>query len=127
MSLVNDTWLERQGIISNHLKGVGAKVIRNTYQILFHDHLKNKMKSPGKYEKKQRKINLLDYFEIIHIFFIIHTHTKQENIYGICILTQEHKHIFTHTHTHTNTHIYKEAHTFSVTKLSLLLNNIFQK
>ena len=32
----------------------------------------------------------------------------------------------THTHTHTHTHIYKEAHTFSVTKPSLLLN-IFQK
>ena len=110
MSMVNDTWLERQGIISNHLKGVGAKVVRNTYQILFHNHLKNKMKSPGKYEKKQRKINLLDYFEIIHIFFIIHTHTKQENIYGICILTQEHKHIFTHTHRQTQTYTKKFTH-----------------
>ena len=47
-------WQERQGIMSNHLKGVKAKDVRNTFQILFHDHLKNKMKSPGKYEKKQR-------------------------------------------------------------------------
>lgn len=118
--------------MSHHLKGVGAKDVRNTYQNLFHDHLKNKMKSPGKYEKQQRKINLLDYFEIIHIFFIIHTHTKQENTYGICIHTQEHKHIFTHMHIQTP-HVYKEAHTFSVTKPSqyticcILLNSIFQK
>ena len=40
--------------MSNHLKGIGAKDVRNTYQILFHDHLKNEMTSPGKYEKKQR-------------------------------------------------------------------------
>ena len=40
--------------MSNHLKGVGAKDVRNTYRILFHDHLKNRMKSPGKYGKKQR-------------------------------------------------------------------------
>ena len=110
MSMVEDIWLERQGIMSNHLKGIGAKDVRNTYQILFHDHLKNEMKSPGKYEKKQRKINLLDYFEIINIFFIIHTHTKQENTYGICIHTQEHKHIFTHMHTQTHTYTKKLTH-----------------
>ena len=45
--------------MSNHLKGVGAKDVRNTYQILFHDHLKIKMKSPGKHEKKKDKLILL--------------------------------------------------------------------
>ena len=34
---------------------------------------------------------------------------------------------YIHTHAHRNTHIYKEAHTFSVTKPSLLISNIFQK
>ena len=30
--------------MSNHLKGVGVKDVRNTYQMFFHDHLKNKTK-----------------------------------------------------------------------------------
>ena len=41
-----------QGYVSSLLNSVEANDVRNTYQILFHDHLKNKMKSPGKYEKK---------------------------------------------------------------------------
>lgn len=45
--------------MSNHLKGVGAKDVRNTYRILFHDHLKSEMKSSGRYEKKKDKLILL--------------------------------------------------------------------
>ena len=46
--------VRKAGNYEQSLKGVGAKDVRNTYQMFFHDHLKNKMKSPGKYEKKQR-------------------------------------------------------------------------
>ena len=42
--------------MSNHLKGAGAKDVRNTYQMLSHDNLKNKMRSPSKY-KTEIKIN----------------------------------------------------------------------
>ena len=64
----------------------------------------------------------MDSFEVINIFSIIHTHTKQENTYGICIYTQEHKHIFTHTHTHT--HIQRSSHILSDETLSFVQQHI---
>ena len=44
--------------MSNHLKGVGAKDVRNTYQILFHDHLKIKMKSQVNMKRNTDKLIL---------------------------------------------------------------------
>ena len=67
----------------------------------------------------------------LSIYFSLFTLTQNRNIHMEHAYTLRNISIYSHTHTHThtftNTHIYKEAHTFSVTKPSLLCNNIFQK
>ena len=68
----------------------------------------------------------MDSFEVINIFSIF-TLTQNRKTHMEYAYTLRSISIYSHTHTHTHTNIYKEAHTFSVTKPSRLFNNIFQK
>ena len=64
----------------------------------------------------------MDSFEIINIFSVFML-TQNRKIYMEYAYTLRSISIYSHT----CTHIDKETHTFSVTKPSLLFNNIFQK